>query len=250
MSDKNVFAWSPYSDDRGLPLGGQVAENNIVEDIFSLGLPIDKANDRWLQYEGIQAALNGTHPSEGKEFADEIKRTIEWMKHKPPLKYTSSFSKEKLEQHDVLNLSLFVPFGNQKTIQILEEICPNDYEAFPIKLHTSTGVSDRYYLINITHEIYDSLDRTLSVYDLHFDSKDGEESSISSFDRLLFKENCMEDKFLGRIHEKLGYMLIKKKVMDVFEAKNIKGMNFEPLEDKINGVYKRNYKPDGVTLKY
>ena len=45
-------------------------------------------------------------------------------------------------------------------------------------------------------------------------------------------------------------MLIKKKVMDVFEAKNIKGMNFEPLEDKINGLYKRNYKPDGVTLKY
>ena len=151
MSDKNVYEWNPYGTNEGLPLGSQVAENNIVEDIFSLGLPIDKAYDKWLQYKGVQAALKGIHRSEGQDYTDEIKRTIEWMKHKPPLEYESSNSKEELEEFDVLNLSLFVPFGNEKVIQILEEICPDDYEAFPIKLHTSTGVSDKYYLININN---------------------------------------------------------------------------------------------------
>ena len=44
MSDKNVYEWNPYGTNEGLPLGSQVAENNIVEDIFSLGLPIDKCS--------------------------------------------------------------------------------------------------------------------------------------------------------------------------------------------------------------
>ncbi|NQY74855.1 MAG: hypothetical protein HRT90_08855, partial [Candidatus Margulisbacteria bacterium] len=235
---------------RGLPLGGQVAENNIREDIFSLGLPINKAYDKWLSYKGVQSALKGTHISARKEFTNEVKRTIEWMKHKLPLQYASSFSKEELEQYDVLNLSLTVPFGNQKVIQILEEICPNDFQAFPIKIHTSTGVTDRYSLINISHVIHSALDGNTSIYDLYFNKNDGDENSVMSFDRLLFKENCMGDKFLGRIYEDLGRVMVNKKVMDEFQAKHIVGINFEPLEDKINGLYKRNYELDGVTLKY
>ena len=250
MSDKNVYDWNPYGTNEGLPLGSQVAGKDIREDIFRLGLPIDKAYDRWLQHKGVQSALKGTHNSARKEFTDEIKRTIEWMKHKPPLQYESSNSREDLEKFDVMNLSLSVPFGNEKVIQILEKICPNDYEAFPIKLHTSTGVSDKYYLINIAHEIHHAIDRNKTKYKLWFDSNEGDEDSIRGFDKLLFNENCMGDKLLGRIHEDLGRPMINKKVMDVFYENNIKGISYDPLEDNINGRYTDNYMRDGVTLKY
>ena len=250
MSDKNVFAWNPYRDDRGLPLGSQVAGKNIRENLFMIGLPVGNAYEKWLAFKGVQSALKGTHKSARKEYTDEVKRTIEWMKHKPPLQYASSFSKEELEQYDVMNLSLSVPFGSQKVIKILEEICPNDFEAFPVKLHTSTGVSDKYYLINITHVIHDAIDKENSVYTLCFNKNEGDENSVRFIDRLLFKEGCMGNKILGRIHEDLGYAMINKKVIDVFDAKNIKGINYEPLENNINKLFTDNYELDGVTLKY
>ncbi|NQY74857.1 MAG: hypothetical protein HRT90_08865 [Candidatus Margulisbacteria bacterium] len=250
MSDKEVFAWQPSESSEGLPLGIQVVGNHLSESVFAKGLPIDEAYEKWLGFKGVQAALKGAHRSEGQDYTDEVKRTIEWMKHKPPLQYISSWSKEKLEKNDVLNLSLSVPFGSQKMIQILEEICPNDFEAFPVKLHTSTGVSDKYYLINITHVIHDAIDKKNSVYTIWFNKNEGEENSVRFIDRLLFKQDCMEGKFLGRIHEKLRSVAINKKVMDLFHANNIKGMGYVSLEDKINSLFTDNYELDGVTLKY
>ena len=92
MSDKNVFAWNPYRDDRGLPLGSQVAGKNIRENLFMIGLPVGNAYEKWLAFKGVQSALKGTHKSARKEYTDEVKRTIEWMKHKPPLQYAISAS--------------------------------------------------------------------------------------------------------------------------------------------------------------
>ena len=250
MSDKEVFSWNPSESSEGLPLGSQVSGEHIRENLFEIGMPIEKAYEKWLGFKGVQAALKGTHRSEGQDYTDEVKRTIDWMKHKPPLQYISSWSKEKREKNDVMNLSLSVPFGSQKVIQILEEICPNDFEAFPVKLHTSTGVSDKYYLINITHVIHDAIDKENSVYTLCFNKNEGDENSVRFIDRLLFKEGCMGNKILGRIHEDLGYAMINKKVIDVFDAKNIKGINYEPLENNINKLFTDNYELDGVTLKY
>ncbi|NQY74721.1 MAG: hypothetical protein HRT90_08160, partial [Candidatus Margulisbacteria bacterium] len=66
MSDKNVYEWNPYGTNKGLPLGSQITSKQLSESVFAKGLPIDEAYEKWLGYEGVQAALKGTHRSEGK----------------------------------------------------------------------------------------------------------------------------------------------------------------------------------------
>ena len=250
MSDKNVFIWSAFGDNKGFPLGGQESGKNVDDNLFIRGLSIDDAYQVWINSKGFKAAMNGTHSF--PEYKDEVKRTLDWYEKRHPLSYVSEFSKEELEELDTFELSLMIPFGNQKVVDILNTVCPNDVEAFPIEIHTPTGILNNFYLLNITNKIQNALDKPNCKYSLASFKKEGEEDSISgsgSFTRILFNKGCMNGLGMGRLYEDLGRVMLDKAVVDAFVKEKIYGFNVEIFEDRLNGHYTSNYMPDGKTLK-
>lgn len=249
MSDKNVFIWSAFGDNKGLPLGGQ-ADGKNIDLIFDLGRPLDKAVEKWKSFKGVYDVLNKQH--DDKEYVAKVKRTLEWYKKRYPLSFVSQFSKEELEKLDVLNLNLMIPFANKKVVDILKSICPSEIESFPIEIKTPTGITNDFYLLNITNRIQNALDKPNCIYKIGMFKKEGEENSISgtgSFDRILLNEGCMKNNHIGRLYEDLGEVMLSKQLVDEFTKEKIYGFNVEIFEDSINGHFRFNYMPDGKTLK-
>lgn len=102
-------------------------------------------------------AINGTH--EEQEYVDEVNRTLEWYKKRHTLYYVSDFKKEELEEMETIKLSAQISFGSQKVLYVLDAVCPHDYEAFPIEIETPTGISKKFFLINVCNRIENALDK-------------------------------------------------------------------------------------------
>lgn len=250
MSDKTVFKWDPFGDNEGLPLGHIADKKGHVEVIFELGLPIKEAYEYWINFKGVKSVLEGLENNLCENSKSSIFFVKKWMEKPFPIKYVSSFTKEELEELDTFDLSLTLPFGNQKVIDILTDICPNDFEVFPIELETKTGISNKYFLINITNQIKGALDRSVCRYDVTFGKKDGDKDSLTSFKTMVLNPNCMGSAKLGRLYEDGNCMMVHQDVMAAFHKNKIEGMSYLSLEDRINSRYRSNYLPDGKTLKY
>lgn len=231
-----------------MPLGGPILNKNVWGPIFKQGLPIDQSLEKWKTYKGVRSVIEkNTHKD--KEFIPQVHRTLEWCNKQTPLHYTSQFTKEELEEMDVVNLDLAIPFANQKVLKILDEICPQGYDAFPIEIKTPTGTSKKYFLINITNKIENALDKPNCIYKTAIFKKEGEENSLGFCKRLLLKNNCMGSHHLGRLHERMDRIMMSKKLVDRFELEGVYGFNRVIFEDHFNRLFRSNYLPDGKGLK-
>ena len=252
MSDKRVYKWDAFGGSDGWPAGGPENGVNVDESIFLRGVPLDQAMVRWKKKCGVEELLNGTHERQEhvkQKRIDELKRTLDWYERRYPLPYISDFEKEELEEMDTIELSFQVPFGNQRVLDVLDDVCPNDYEAFPIEVHTKTGVITQFFLINVCHRIHDALDKDACIYKKSTTLKEGEENYIDRFKRLVFNKGCMGTTHLGRMHEHMFKVMVSETVAMAFQTANIYGYNTMIFEDRVNMRYRSNYMPDGVTLK-
>ena len=247
MSDKTVYIWSAFSNKQGLALGGPEDGKHISLGLFNLGMPLKQAYEKFLTFKGVHNALNGHHND--PNFIPVARRTVEWFEKPYPLPFVSTFKKEALEKMDVLFLDYAIPFVNEKVLSILSRLCPNEYEAFPIELYTPTGTSYLYFILNITHKIEDALDKPNCDYSIAYMKKEGDESCVGRFKRILFKEGCMKNLMLGRLYEDMFRVMVHKTIIDEFIKEKIHGFNVQIFENKLNGFFKSNYLPDGKTLK-
>ena len=246
---KEVYAWHPYSDKDGLNIGGQDPDVCIVESVFEEGLPIEDAIKEWRTYKGVQSAMKGdTSGIRGQDWVDEVRRTLQWMTDRYPLKYRTPVPLEELAQYDIIDLSLSVPFVNKRVIHIFDRLCPNDYEAFPVELMTMTGYTNQYYLINITHCVKGAVDEEKSHFETQKWEKAGDKGSIGDLTRLVLKKGCMGSHKLARIYEDNTKEMVHEDIITAFKSENIKGMSYQYLEDKVNAIFTKNYLPDGTLI--
>ena len=250
MSDKSVYKWSAFCGSDFMPLGGQKNGKHVNNVVFMKGADIDTAYKRWKSDKGMTSVLNGTH--ENKALIEEVKRTLEWYKTRHTLYYASDIKKEELEEMETIKLSAQIPFGSQKVLDVLDAVCPHDYEAFPIEIETPTGISKKFFLLNVCNRIENALDKENCIYEIALFKEEGQENSIAApgrFKRLLFKEGCMGEAHLGRMYENMYRVMVSETLVRAFNDAGIYGFNTEIFEDRVNGWFKSNYMPDGKTLK-
>ena len=100
---------------------------------------------------------------------------------------------DRFQEFDILPNNIGSPIINQRTIKILSQICPDDFQAFPVTIINKPKIIDyenhEYFLINITQEV-DSIDREKSYLKFWEDGK-----RIRDIRKLFFKPGCM-----GAIH--------------------------------------------------
>jgi len=240
MSDRNVYAWRPQGGFWGFPIGGFAQGHELNELVFRLGRPLPEAVAHWKRSRGIDSVIPSTKPTD-----EELKmwRTLKWAENPTPIQCSTLRSRRKL---DVLDTPSLLSSGtmvvSEKVLQILTEVCPNDFEAYPLIVQTSTGPSGRsYFLINITHLIFPDIEEERSIFMPFPEDWDKGENSISAFDRLILKENCMGNICLGRMYHRRIEPLIGKPVIDAFQKANITGFEYLPLEDKKDPYYNFKY---------
>jgi hypothetical protein len=250
MSDKTIYAWSPSLNKLGLPIGGMVKGEHLHSGYFSKGRPIKEAIEHMKTFKGIQDALNRT--KENKDFTESVHRTIKWAQDPYPIPFiTRTTTKEILETSDTPNLSeTQIPIVSKRVLELLNGLCPNDFEAFPIIVETPTGNSTNFYLLNITHIINPAIDEPNCKYKVWMDEIYGVENSIQRFNRLLFQNGCMKGRFLGRVFDNVSMAMIDQKIIEKFRELKVKGFRYIPLEDEVNKLYTFNHLPNGKLIGY
>jgi len=245
---KEVYAWAPVLSKDGMPIGGQDPETYIENSIFSFGRPIDKAFVTWAEYPGPKESLAGIKNPDYPNSVDKALRTKSWITSKSRLKYRAPIPKTALEKKDILYLDSTVPFVSEKVVSIFRRLCPNDFEAFPIELMTSTGFSNKFFLINVTNLLDGCIDYDQSHFRPMFGKKEREFRSILSMSRLILTPGCMRGKGLARLYEKPNLVMVSPKIIDAMKQERVVGMEYVYLEDETNRMFKSNYLPNGQLI--
>ncbi len=133
-------------------------------------------------------------------------------------------AEEKVKQFDILPNLTVAPIVNQRTIDILSIICPDDFQAFPVIIINHSKIASYenhdYFLINITHDV-DSVDRETSYLDI---GKDG--IDIERIKKLFFKPGCLGERHLARERYFHPLELISLNLVQAFRKAKIKGGRF------------------------
>ncbi len=251
MSDKSVYAWYGKHTPKGMQLGGMVKGEHISEDLLSLGRPLKEAIAKWQTFIGVQKAEKGLHSQ--ADFNLEVPRTLKWAQNPYPIKCICYVDKEKLETWDTPQLMNPGSMTcSEKVVGIFQKLCPGEFEAYPLIVETQTGISTKYFLINITHIINPAIDREKCIYTTLSDRVIGKEDAIAGggFKRLLLIKGCMKEKQLGRMYDQLSREMIAKPVIEAFQREKVTGFTYIPLEDDINKLYKSNRLPNGKLVGY
>jgi hypothetical protein len=245
---KEVYAWAPVLSKDGMPIGGQDPETYVENSIFSFGQPIEKAFATWAEYPGNKKALLGIKNPDYPKFVEEAARTSHWIANKAKLKYRTPIPKTVIEKKDVLYLDSTIPFVSEKVVAIFRRLCPNDFESFPIELMTSTGFSNKFFLINVTNLLDGCIDYDQSQFRPMFGKKEREFRSILSMSRLILTPGCMRGKGLARLYEKPNLVMVSPKIIDAMKQERVVGMEYVYLEDETNRMFKSNYLPNGQLI--
>jgi hypothetical protein len=131
---------------------------------------------------------------------------------------------EVFNKFDILENSTVAPIVNQKVLDLLADLCPNDYQSFPVSIINSSEsnkyINRDYFLLNIVKEV-DSIDRDSSY--LRF-IEGG--AHIMGINKLYFKSGCMGDSHLAREKYYHPLELVSAKLVNEFKKRKIKGVRF------------------------
>jgi len=247
MSDKTVYGWNAKYSAKGLQLVAMVDGEHVHDSPLRIGKPIEVATKEWSNLKSIKEIENGTHWLYNDD-PEIIQRTKKWIETRHPLAIITSLSKEKLEKYDTLLFESGVPFVSQKILDIMSDICPDEFEAFPTIVETVTGNSTQYYILNLTSVLQNTIDFDNSLIEYqtyeHMKIEERSEDSIMSFRRLILNENCMKTNYIGRMYEDKMEVLVSEPLVKAFRKAKVKGFKYECLEDYINQMWTPNYLRD------
>lgn len=162
-----AYGWKADGDSNPmLPLGvnGFEPRGKETNRLFKGSKPIKEEYEIWVKKKGVQAVLSGTAPKPKKDYeinSDEsIKYIDQWVKNdcKEPLEI-------KLDESTLLNeveknKDVFLILGakyivSERVIEILNKLCPNDFETFDVKI-VNAYTNKKYYRINLLRSIYEN----------------------------------------------------------------------------------------------
>ena len=148
--------------------------------------------------------------------------------------YTYRYSELHLRRFDCLPNTGQAPLVNQKILDILNKLCPNDIQAFPVTIvpespSKHTFVNHDYWLINIT-KLVEAIDLERSDVEF-FDHDPRIEDAIRTIKKLAFIDS---DKFakplIGRINNKRSMEIVSSSLAEAFKEAKVTGVEFR--EDK------------------
>tara|TARA_R100000329_G_scaffold13322_1_gene14220 strand:- start:238 stop:924 length:687 start_codon:yes stop_codon:yes gene_type:complete len=211
-----AYGWKADGDANPmLPLGfnGYEPRGKGTSRLFKGSKPIKEEYEIWVKKKGVQAVLSGTAPKPKKDYeinSDEsIKYIDQWVKNdcKEPLEI-------KLDESTLLNevekdKDVFLILGakyivSERVIEILNKLCPNDFETYDVKI-VNAYTNKKYYRINLLRSIYEE--------DLN--------------------ENGLPDDFIiGHLRIKPTHKLLEDKVETIFSER----LSQEFIQNNITGL--------------
>jgi hypothetical protein len=129
------------------------------------------------------------------------------------------------KKYDCIPNNCASPLVNQKVIDLLYKLVPEDIQFFDAEVRCKDGILTNYKLINITRTIM-GIDHEKSIYSL-IPSTDG----ILGFKYLTYKPGCMGINKIARDKEYLGNILVTEEFKKAFEKEKIKGARFVRPEE-------------------
>lgn len=171
-----------------------------------------------------------------KALTDQQMETLASVKGCPPFSLIPilhlSVSKEKIQKlFDCIPNNSAAPLVNQRIIDLLLQLAPDDVQFFDAEIRCVDGVIRDYKLLNFTHKII-GIDHENSIYTKIYQSK-----AILGFQYLTYKPSCMGKHKLARDSEYLGNCLVTEEIKNAFEVAKIKGIRFVKPEDYYRNVY-------------
>lgn len=123
------------------------------------------------------------------------------------------------KKYDCIHNNSGSPLINQKIIDILHKIAPDDVQFLDTEIHCKDGVLKNYKLLNFTKKVI-GIDRENSVLTMMKQAPD----LISGFRYLTYKPSCMGNHKLARDAEYSAHILMTEEVKNAFEKEKIKGV--------------------------
>jgi hypothetical protein len=113
---------------------------------------------------------------------------------------------------------------NKKVLDVLNQLCPGDFQAFPAIIvneddKMETFENHEYYVLNICN-LAEGIDKDRSA--IRYD----EETRISHIYKLILKPDRMEEHHIARLKEYNGEILISHELAKALKKTKIKGMKF------------------------
>ena len=149
------------------------------------------------------------------------------------------FEEDRLKKFDLLPGHVVAPIVNQRTIDILSTICPNDFQFFPVTIINTPKIETYenrdYFLLNLTQEI-DSVDRENSYLKFW---KNG--VKIRDIRKLIFKQDCMKNIHLAREKFFHPLELLSPVLVNAFKKAKLKGGGFLTDLEEYNALFPEEY---------
>ena len=135
-----------------------------------------------------------------------------------------------LKRYDVLPSNGTAPLVNAKVKTLLEELCPEDVQFFPVTLVPETQKmtpfeNHDYWALNIC-SLYEDVNLEASEF------KYAKEGQIQSYKKCIFHElQGQKIPHLGRLLHSLGRIIVSPELVSLFKKEKIKGVRFYSEED-------------------
>lgn len=142
-----------------------------------------------------------------------------------PILQLTAKKEELQKKYDSIPNNSTAPLVNQKIMDLLLELAPEDVQFLDAKIQCKDAVLTDYKLLNVTHKII-GIDRDKSIYSTFENSDD-----IRRIKYLTYKSGCMKNHKLARDADYLGHLLVTEEIKLAFEREQIKGPNFIKPED-------------------
>jgi hypothetical protein len=148
-----------------------------------------------------------------------------------PIIFDLTVSKAEIAAYDDMPNNSASPLVNQKMMDLLLAIAPNDVQFFDAEVHCHDGVLTNYKLLNITRTVV-GIDREQSIY-----TKSESLGAIRTVRRLVYNPGCMKNHLIARDAEYLGNILVTEEIKQVFEKAKINGAQIFTPEDYYRNVW-------------
>lgn len=167
------------------------------------------------------------------EQLEDLSELIKYPKFSRIPIFNLSVSTSMIEKkYDCIPNNSSSPLVNQKIIDILLKLAPDDVQFLDAEVHCKDGVLKNYKLLNIINKVK-GIDREKSILTMMEQAPD----AILRFRYLTYKPGCMGNHKLARDAEYLSHILISEEIKKAFEMEKIKGVRCITSEDYCNLLY-------------
>jgi hypothetical protein len=156
-------------------------------------------------------------------FLDGIKLASDKINSKPI--FEIGLPKEKISNFDCIPNNSASPLVNQKIVDILLKLAPDDVQFFDAEIRCKDGTLTDYKLLNISSTVI-GLDHEKSIY-----TKMTQADAILGFKYCTYIPGCMGTHKLARDQEYTSNLLVNEEIKQVFESEGIKGIWFARPEE-------------------